>query len=170
MKNEDFKIYLVFDGCFPNTLQVVSNNLFELYRNRNIENNFSIIYLDNLNISEEEFRKKITDALNQSSPNNLELDRFIQKTQYKKFAHTFFDYLTLKLEIEGLEESYMENCTRYFLFLDNMNNSQNYIDYLYASQVVTFSTNNKFISADKNIIKTRSSIIKSICLKDALLY
>lgn len=104
MKLDDSVLYILY-GCKDSSMEEIYSNLFKLYRDRTLENNFAIIDIDSRSQNKEKLKQRISRSIERHRPTEIEQLRFLEKVHW--FNHTLDStrqFIRLNLLIQILEE------------------------------------------------------------------
>lgn len=150
MKKEDSILYILL-GSDVSSLDQIYLDLFQLYRDRILEDNFAVIAVGNLHPDAEDFNQRILRTIAEKQPTEREKRRFLKKIhRFDQNLDSGEHFIQFSLFVQLLEEDYSLNGNRMFIFENTINTASHLLNALQTFELFSFEGFNRLIFKNDN--------------------
>ena len=150
MKKEDSVLYILL-GRDVSSLDQIYFDLFQLYRDRILEDNFAVITVGNLHSDAKDFNQRILRAIAEKQPTEREERRFLKKIhRFDQNLDSGEHFIQFSLFVQLLEEDYSLSGNRMFIFENMINTASPLLNALQTFELFSSEGFNRLIFKNDN--------------------
>lgn len=150
MKKEDSILYILLSSDVS-SLDQIYLDLFQLYRDRILEDNFAVITIENLHPDAEDFNQRILRTIAEKQPTEREEHRFLKKIhRFDQNLDSGEHFIQFSLFVQFLEEDYSLSGNRMFILEDTIDCPSSLLNALQAFDLFSSEGFNRLIFKNDN--------------------
>lgn len=150
MKKEDSILYILL-GSDVSSLDQIYLDLFQLYRDRILEDNFAVIAVGNLHPDAEDFNQRILRTIAEKQPTEREERRFLKKIhRFDQNLDSGEHFIQFSLFVQLLEENYSLSGNRMFILENTIDCPSSLLNALQAFDLFSSEGFNRLIFKNDN--------------------